>query len=483
MFEKIKQISKDTLIYGTSTIIGRLLNFILVPVYTNFLSPSDYGITAYLYSIIAFLNVIYNYGMETAFLKYSSTLEIGDKKQNFSTPFLSIILTSTIFSGIILILSNDITSLIDIPSNLKIIIIYSALILLFDAIAIVPFAFLRLEKKAMIFAIIKFINILINVCFNIIFLIFLKKGVEGIFLSSLIASITTLFLLIPTIYKNLTINFSSILYKNLLKFGLPSLPAGLAAMMLQVIDRPILRLLTDDKTVGIYQANYRLGIFMMLVVSMFDYAWKPFFFAQSKEENAKTLFARIASYFLLLMCFVLIFFTLFINDLVAIKIFNHFIIHSDYWSGLNIVPIILAAYLLNGLALIFSAGIYIEKKTYFLPITTIISALLNVLFNFLLIPVLGIVGAAFSTLISYLAIASLNFIFSQKVYQIQYEYTRIFKSILVTIILLGIYFFFENHLNSIIVKLLILAAFPLLLYTFRYFEKEELAYFKNLLNL
>ncbi len=482
MFDKIKQISKDTLIYGTSTIIGRLLNFILVPIYTNFLSPQDYGITAYLYSLIAFLNVIYNYGMETAYLKYSSTLEIGNKKQNFSVPFLSITITSIIFSGLIIIFSENITILIDINSNLKTIITYSALILLTDAMAIIPFALLRQEKKAWNFATLKFINIFINVCFNIIFLIFLRKGIEGIFLSSLLASTITLILLIPTILKHFTIKFSPILYTNLLKFGLPSLPAGLAAMMLQVIDRPILRLLTNDQTVGIYQANYRLGIFMMLVVSMFDYAWKPFFFSQSKEENAKILFARIASYFLLLMCFVLIFFTLFINDIVAIKMFNRFIIHPDYWSGLHIVPIILAAYLFNGLALIFSSGIYIQKKTYFLPITTITSALFNIVCNFLLIPILGITGAALATLISYFVMALLNLFFSQRIYKIQYEYSRFFKSIFVTTFLVLIYSIFQQHLSSFPIKLLILITFPILLYIMKYFEKEELNYLKSFLS-
>lgn len=480
MLDKIKQISKDTLIYGTSTVIGRLLNFILVPIYTNFLSPSDYGITAYVYSIIAFLNVVYNYGMETAYLKYSSSLEIGDKKQNFSVPFISISITSLMFSGLIIILSENITELIAIASNLKIIIIYSALILLTDALAIIPFALLRQEKKAWNFAILKFINILINVCFNIIFLIFLRKGIEGIFLSSLIASVITLVLLTPTILRYFTLKFSSILYKNLLKFGLPSLPAGLAAMTLQVIDRPILRLLTDDKTVGVYQANYRLGIFMMLIVSMFDYAWKPFFFSQSKAENAKTLFARIASYFLLLMCSVLLFFTVFINDLVAIKILNRFIIHPDYWSGLNIVPIILSAYLFNGLAVIFSAGIYIEKKTYYLPITTITSAIINILFNFMLIPIFGIIGAALATLISYFSIALLNYIFSQKVYYIRYEYMRMFKVIIAVFILLLINYIFKEYFTIIVLKILLLTSFPIILYLLKYFEKEEITFFKKL---
>ncbi|RCK72900.1 MAG: Polysaccharide biosynthesis protein [Ignavibacteriae bacterium] len=483
MFDKIKQISKDTLIYGTSTIFGRLLNFLLVPIYTNFLSPSDYGITAYIYSLIAFLNVIYNYGMETAYFKYSSTLEIGDKKQNFSTPFISIFITSLIFSGLIILSSGNITSLIGIHKHFNNIIIYSALILFFDALVIVPFASLRQENRAGLFATIKFVNILINVSFNVIFLVVLGKGIDGIFLSGLIASILTFLILLPTILKNITLKFSRALYFHLLKFGIPSLPAGLAAMMLQVIDRPILRFLTDDRSVGIYQANYRLGIFMMLVVSMFDYAWKPFFFSQSKNEDSKILFARIASYFLLFMCFVLIFFTLFINDIVGIKILNRFIIHPDYWSGLNIVPIILTAYLFNGLSLIFSAGIYIEKKTYYLPITTITSAILNVILNFILIPLIGITGAALSTLFSYMMIALLNYIFSQKIFYIHYEYTRMVKTFLSTIIILVAFYLIPYTTLSIFTKFLLLILFPLILFFLKYFNKEEITYIRKIFHI
>ncbi|MBU1299413.1 MAG: oligosaccharide flippase family protein, partial [Bacteroidetes bacterium] len=420
MIDKIIRLGKDTAIYGTSTILGRLLNFLLVPFYTNVLLPSEYGITAYVYSLIAFLNVVYNYGMESAYFKYSSTLEIGDRKQNFNTPFLSIIISSSFFSAIILLLSKPIGGLIALPEDFSRIIIYSAIILFLDAIVIIPFASLRQTGKAKKFALIKFLNILINVSLNIILLVKFKLGVEGIFISGLAASAMTVVILLSDIFKNFRFNFSAKLFKELLKFGLPSLPAGLAAMMLQVIDRPILRYLTDDSSVGIYQANYRLGIFMMLVVSMFDYAWKPFFFSTAKEQNAKDIFARITTYFLLGMATVFILITLLIENIVKFQIYGKFIIHPDYWSGLNIVPIILLAYLFNGLSLTFSAGIYIQKKTSYLPFITLIAAIANVVFNFLLIPMLGIIGAAFATLISYVVMAVTMYYYSQKFYRIEY---------------------------------------------------------------
>ena len=482
MIENIKRLGKDTAIYGTSTIIGRLLNFLLIPFYTNVLKPEEYGITAYVYSLIAFLNVIYNYGMESAYLKYSSTLEIGNKRQNFSTPFISIFCSSFVFSVSIVLLSGPLGKLITLPVDYNRIIYYSALILCLDAITIIPFAHLRQNNNAKRFAFIKTLNIVINVVLNIILLVKFKLGVEGIFISGLVASFVTVVFLLPTIFRNLEFNFSKSLYKALLKFGLPSLPAGFAAMMLQVIDRPILRALTNDSSVGIYQANYRLGIFMMLVVSMFDYAWKPFFFATAKEPNSKEIFSRVTTYFYLLMTIVFLIISLFIEDIVKIQILNRYIIHPNYWIGLNIVPVVLAAYLLNGLALTFSAGIYIEKKTLFLPITTIISAVTNVVVNLMLIPKMGIMGAAIATLLSYLIMAVSTFYFSQRIYPIQYEFRRIFI-ITVSVVLCFIFFkILSGVIATLILKFLTVLLFFGFIYIFKFFSSDEISILKKYFN-
>ena len=292
MLNTIKRLGTETAIYGISTILGRFLNFLLVPFYTNILPPGDYGIVAYVYSIIAFVNVVYSYGMESAYFKYSSTLEIGSRRENFSTPFLSLLGTSAAFSAAIVVLASPIAGALSLPVRFGPVVFYSAAILALDALAIIPFASLRMEHKAKTFATIKFLNIVINVGMNLVLLIVFRMGVIGVFISGLAASAVTVLMLLPVIFRHLTWSFHSSLWKALLRFGLPYIPSGLSAMAMQVIDRPILRALTDDATVGIYQANYRLGIFMMLVVSMYDYAWRPFFFATAKEPNAKQIFAR-----------------------------------------------------------------------------------------------------------------------------------------------------------------------------------------------
>ncbi len=472
MFDQIKQLGKETAIYGLSTIIGRFLNFILVPFYTNVLKPEQYGIVTTIYAYIAFLNIIYSYGMESAYMRYASSLEIGGRKENFSTPFISILLTSLLFSSLIHLLSEKIAVLINIPADFSVCIRYSAWVLFFDALCIIPLSALRLESKALTFSTIKIINIITNVALNIVLLLKFKLGVYGVFISALVSSALTFFMVLPIILKNLSLSFLKKLYIELLKFGLPYIPSGLSAIVIQVIDRPILKALTDDATVGIYQANYRLGIFMMLFVSMFDYAWRPFFLKNANNPDAKKLFARVMTYFTSVGAFLFIFVSLLIEDFVKLKIFGKYIIHPDYWSGLGIVPIVLLGYLFNGIYVNLIAGIYIQKKTKYLPYITGLGAIANIFGNYALIPILGMYGSAWATLISYLIMAISLFIVVQRIYPIRYEYERIAKVGIATVLS-----FLLSYITPL--KLTILILFFIFLLSLRFFTKEEIKWIRE----
>lgn len=480
MFDKIKRLGTETAIYGISTIVGRFLNFLLVPFYTNVLTPSEFGIVAYVFSLTAFMNVIYSYGMESAYFRYSAAKEIGTPEQNFSTPFISLFVTSSIFSFILVLTAYTAADIIALPADYAPIIHYASWILFFDTLAIIPFASLRMEHKAKFFAFLKFLNILINVGANVILLIVYRMGIEGIFLSNFLASATTLFLLIPTVQHHFSSNFSTELYRALLKFGLPYIPAGLATMMIQVVDRPILRMLTDDATVGVYQANYRLGIFMMLVVQMYDYAWRPFFLSNAQESNAKEMFARILTYFVLFMSVIFLLLSFFLPDIVRISILGHHIIHPDYWSALGIVPIVLLGYMFLGISNNMVAGIYIEKKTYYLPLITFVGAVVNIAGNFLLIPHMGAYGAAWATFLSYFVMALMLYAMVQRVYPVQYEWKRLGKIAISCAIVYGLYFLIQMDELVLLWKMGLLIMFCLTMYFMNFLEKEELAILKKL---
>jgi O-antigen/teichoic acid export membrane protein len=464
MLDKIKSLSKDTLIYGVSTIVGRFLNFMLVPLYTNIFPPGEFGVVANIFAYIAILNVFFTLGLESGYFKFASTLEVGSEKENFSLPFIGIFFNSLILSLILFLFSSDFSYIFQIDISRKILIKYTAVILFFDAVAIVPFAYLRLKNKPKLFASIKFINILINVVGNVILIIFLKYGIEAVFISNIFASIITIVLLLPVIISNFEISFNKKLLSELFRFSLPYIPSGISSNIVQVINRPILTALTNDTTVGIFQANYRLGIFMMLFVSMFEFAWRPFFLNNAKFPDAKKLFAKVMTIFILLASFIFIILTLFIEDIATFKIpFKGYLIGKAYWGGLAVVPLVLMAYLIYGIYINLMAGIYIEKKTKYLPLITGIAAIINIIFNFLLIPDYGIIGAGVTTLISYLAMTVGIYVVSQKYYYIKYDYLKILFIFLCTGITLVIFYSFKDVFPVHLLFKAILAVFFLLL--------------------
>ena len=320
---------------------------------------------------------------------------------------------------------------------------------------------------------------LIYILLNVYLIIILKWGIEAIVISNLIASAVSLLLVLPTIFKNFRFKFHSVLFKRMLKFGLPFLPAGFAVMLVQVIDVPILEKLTDLQTVGIYKANYKLGIFMMLYVNMFQFAWQPFFLQNAKEPNAKEMFSKVLTYFTLVGSFMLVVLSLFINDIAQIRIAGFSLIGSEYWSGLHIIPIVLLAYLINGMYTVFSAGIYIEDKSIYVPFITGTGALVNVVANFLLIPILSLTGAAIATLASYLVMALGYYFVTQKFFQVKYELKRI-GHIMFAVMITGALFYYIHSTGNLlfVYKILILIIFSLYIY-FVAVNRQEINLIKN----
>lgn len=460
MLEKIKTLSKETLIYGTNTIVGRFLGFFLVPFYTNKFLPEEYGIIAIIYAYVAILNVFFSIGLESGYMKFASTLEVGNKKENFSNPFIILFLNSFILASILIIFPDSMAYLFQIDVKYSILIRYTALILFFDSIVLIQFAYLRLNNKAKTFAFIKITNIVVTVLMNVILISFFNMGIEAVFISNLIASVITFIMLIPVLIKNLSFKINSRLIKEVLMFSIPIIPAGIAANIVQTISRPILKYLTDDSIVGIYQASFRLGILMMLIVSMFEFAWRPFFLNNAKEPNAKEMFSKILTFFVIFTSFVFLTVSIFIEDIVTLQLpFGIYLIGKAYWDGLSIVPVILFAYLLYGIYINFMAGIYIEKKTKYLPIITGAGAVASIVFNFILIPEFSYMGAAIASLISYLIMMLGIYFVSQKYYHINYEYRKLGLIFLILGILTALYYFL---LSMFIMPWYLKIIFPLL---------------------
>ena len=472
MFGELRRLWRETAVYGLSTVVGRLLNFLLLPLYTHCLVPAEYGIVATVFSYIAFLNVLYSYGMDFAFMRFSKEGPEGGAAGDFSTPFWSIAATSLLLSGLIHAGAGPLARTCGVPEAYLDVIGYGAWILALDALALVPFAELRLSHRAAAYAGIKVANIVLNLTLNYVFLVVMKMGVRGVFLASLLAACASFVMVAPVLMSRLELAFDRQLFRKLLRFALPLVPAGLASMMVQVIDRPILKHLTDDSVVGLYQANYRLGILMMMVVNMFDAAWRPFFLQRSTRPDAKELFARVLTYFAAGAGLVLLFITFFIDDLVALPLLGgRPLIHPAYWGGLSIVPIVTLGYLFNGLYVNFLAPVTLAKRTDLIAYATAAGAFVNISANFLLIPRWGMTGAAVATLLAYVCMAGALYAMGRRVYPIPYEFGRLAH---LGVCLAALAFVFHRLPHPMAVKLLLLAAFPISLLATGFFAKDEL---------
>ncbi len=444
MLAKLRALSSETLIYGVSTVLGRLLTFLLTPLYTNFISPAELGDTAYLYTLIAFVNVVYSCGFDSAFFKFFQNSREQETSQNlhehnrsvFVHSLFGIVLIAGTVTALLLLFSAKAASLLrlSVIELGEMLVAYSALIAFFDALTLIPYAALRMEQRAKRFATTKFAVIVLNVSANIVCVVWLQMGIRGIFLAGVLSAFAGVLLLAPEFVRYLLrsgIRLDGALFRELWQFGLPTVPAAFSAMMLQVIDRPIIKFFLGSSVLGIYQANYRLGIPMMMMVTVFEYAWKPFYLREYTAASKRTikqrrsfhiLLARVLTYFTAACCFVFLLSSLCMEYVVRMPFVGGRFVNPAYWSGLGLVPIVLGAYYFNGMFTHFAASVYIRKRTKYLPLVSGVSALSNIVLNVALIPVLGIQGAAWATLGAYMVSAAGMFALTRRIYPIRYEW-------------------------------------------------------------
>jgi len=345
-----------------------------------------------------------------------------------------------------------------------------ALIPLFDALTNVPYNLLRMQRRAKRFAVLRVLNVAINVCLNIILVAFLKMGLMGIVIAGITSSFLAVLGVMPIIMQWLRIKFDAELSKEMMRFGIPTMPSAFSGMMLQVADRPIMTSIAGADMTGLYQANYRLGIPMMMLVAVFEFAYKPFYLSHHEDEDSPQLFARIFTYFMIIACAVYLFISLFIKDIVQLSFGGISLIHESYWQGLGIIPIILAAYIWNGIATNMALGMHVSKKTVWLPIATGIAAVVNIILTFVLVPILGIYGGAWATFIAYAVSAMILWYISSQLYPIPYEWSRLLGTAIVTVMLFGIASFFET---SGWMNLFIVSSFPVILFASGILNSKE----------
>ena len=409
----------------------------------------DYGVVTQLYALVAFFNILFTYGLETAFFRFMQT-EKGSSKV-YSTGLLSIIFSSALFTLLIIVFSGPLSGLILSGSAIDAYYIKMfAGILACDAITAIPFAKLRQENKAKKFAVLRLINIGINIGLNFFFLVvcpmLLKNdsfswvsniydptiGVGYVFIINLVASVITLLLLLPEM-KIPQLNFDSTLWKHMIVYAFPLMIAGFAGMINETFDRVLIPMLIENKSdamsqLGIYGACYKLSIIMTLFIQTFRYAAEPFFFSHSTKENPQIVYANVMKYFIIVCSFI------FLGVMLYIDIIK-FLIGPDFRSGMAVVPILLMANLFLGIFYNLSIWYKLTSKTRWGAWLSVFGAVITLIFNFWLIPVLGYMGAAWATLICYGSMMLASYFIGQKHYPIPYNLRSFFFYIILALIL------------------------------------------------
>ena len=445
-----KSLFKQTVIYGLATVLPRMITFFLNPFYAKMLpSREELANVSIVFAYLIFFNVVLSYGMETAFFRFYTTND--NKKKVIATSTISIFWTTLFFLVTALLFRKTLSELADI--NIQYI-TYTIWTLVLDALVIIPFSKLRAEKKPLFYACIKIGNVLINLTLIVFFLYALPKiiisnptsflstiyfenfQVGYIFISGLIASLFTFIVLLPN-YFTINWRFDYLLWKKMMRYGLPILVAGIGFAINEHFDKILLDWLNIPKAdIGSYSACYKLGMFMVLFRTAFTLGIEPFFFSQSNQENAQQTYATVTKYFVITGSFIMLFVIVFIDLLKEIIIGN-----PIYYDAIKVVPLIVLANFFLGIYTNLSVWYKVIDKTKIGAYISIFGAVITLILNFWLVPIFSYYGSAIATIVAYGTMMITSYYLGQKKYPIPYDINIIGLYLGISILLSALSFY------------------------------------------
>ncbi|NUM49721.1 MAG: polysaccharide biosynthesis protein [Flavobacteriales bacterium] len=452
----LKKLAGQTAVYGLSSIVGRLLNYLLVPIYTYRFATGEYGVVTEMYSYVAILVVLLTYGMETAYFRFTKS---ENPEKVYGTSLISLFVSSVIFIFLVYLFKNEIAGLLKGNTSEQIpyetYILWFAFIISADAFTSIPFAYLREQGKALRFALLKLAGIGINIGLNLFFIVLCMDvykhgethslfsfvnsiyspnlGVGYIFIANLAASLFSLVLLFPELFS-VKLVFEKAIWKKMMLYALPLLVMGLAGNINETLDRILLKYLLPGnisenlQQLGIYGACYKLSILMTIFIQAFRYAAEPFFFTHHKEKNAPEIYARVMLYFIIVCNLI------FLGVMLNISWIQYFL-GGAFREGLHVVPVLLMANLMLGVFFNLSIWYKLTDKTHYGAWLSIIGATLTVVLNVWWIPIWGYTGSAWATLICYSIMCVLSYFIGQKYFPIQYPVLKILLYLALSVIL------------------------------------------------
>ncbi|HET53694.1 MAG TPA: hypothetical protein ENN33_00580 [Ignavibacteria bacterium] len=479
MLNKLKRTIKHSVIYSLGNLSSKLVGLILLPLYTEYLTTSEYGMLALLEVTSQVLILLLGLNLSTAMLRWCSAEKDEDRKRSI---IFTISISTVIISAVSLFFLLPFVDFFSVLffdharySNYFTILFFS---IAFGILNLLPLSLIRVQEKSSFFVVVTTLKFTVILLLNIYFVAYLKLGVEGVILGQLIGQILFTIVTLPFMIKNSSAIFDLVTLKHMISYSFPLVFSSMFAMLLSVGDRYILKILSTLSDVGIYSLGYKVaGFINVFIIHSFQLGFLPLAFKYAEQSDSKRFFSKIQTYFTLLL--VLSALTLSIFSLEIIEVFTS---DESYISAYLIIPFISFAFILKGMEYVFSLAFHQMKITRYNAAIVITSALVNIGLNFLLIPIYGVFGAAISMIIAYLLMSLLSFYFAQKVYFVPYEKMKILLLLFLFIIIVVSVFLFVNELPIALrvgIKLFILIIFPFILLPLRFYEEIELLRIKQ----
>ena len=436
----IKSLAKDTAIYGLSSIVGRFLNWLLVPLYTNMFAESEYGVVTFVYAVVALAMVILTYGMETGFFRFANHERWKDPMEVYSTCLRSLATSSTVFVVLVALFISPITVWMQCEGHPSYVLIMAACVAM-DAFMAIPYSYLRYAKRPFRFALLRLVNIGVNIGLNLFFILlcpwlaetapatvdwFYRPdfGIGYIFLANLLASAINLLMMLPEL-RGFKWRFNKQLWREMLVYSAPLLVLGIAGITNQTIGTLLYPDLAPDQAtameeLGIYGANYKLGVILLVFLQAFRFAYEPFIFAHSKDKNSD----KMAAYRDSMTYFVAFALLIFLGVMFYLDVIKYFI-SPRYFSGLKVVPLIMLGELFFGIFFNLSVWYKLTDRTQWGMWFSLFGLAVTVIVNVALVPKIGYMGCAVACVSSYGLMMLLSYLIGNKKYPIGYPVGKI----------------------------------------------------------
>jgi len=473
MLKDLFNTAKHTIIYSFGNLSIKLVGFILLPLYTTYLSTSDYGLLAIIEAVAQFSIAVLGFRLSTAMLRWATAEKDAYKQKSIIfTAILSSLIILVPFIVSFIVFANYLSEIIFGTSQFVLYIYLIAVFITFEIYNLFLLNLLRLRDKSIFYVAIVVLKLIVSLGLNIYFVAYMHIGVEGIMYSMVISSVIFSIATLPFLLKQTAFIYDINTAKEMFNYGFPLIFATISSMILTLSDRFIIKHFYSLSEVGIYNLGYKLAsVINVVIIQSFQMGFLPIAFKKFDQPNAKEFFSKVLTYFTFILTLAIIFVSLYSKELIILLAKD-----KIYYEAYMIVPLISYTFLIKGIYYVFSLGLHYVKKTKYNSFIVLIGAAVNVILNFLIIPYYGIYGAAIASIISSIIIMLLYYYYSQREYYIEYEVKRLLILVFSSIVIISSLYFIdtESILVSFIIKTVIIVAYPIMLFFLRFFTKSEI---------